>query len=357
MAGVGPGQWRALGARDEKERPVRIVSLLPSATESLCLVGGRRMLVGRSHECDWPAGLGDVPILTSSWQGSPPPNSSGPNGGATLAPGTAPGEIDRQVKERLASGGSLYRLDTELLASLKPDVILTQDLCEVCSIDLNTVRAAVRGLSPAPRIVSLNPSTVEDVFDDVLTVGAAAGLHTRAREEVVRLRERLFRAQEFVNPYVDGPVVGFLEWTDPLFVAGHWNVQLIERAGGRHPLNPTVAREGAGTASGMQQGERAAGKSVAVPERVFAAMKPEFIVIAPCGVGLDGAVEMARELAKKEWWGALPAVKKGRVAVVDGNQMFNRPGPRLVEAFEWLVGWMNGREELMPEQFPWRPLD
>lgn len=326
---------------------MRIVSLLPSATEILALVGGRGMLVGRSHECDFPGGLSDVPILTSSW------TTSGPTGGSAT---TAPAEIDRQVRDRLAAGESLYRLDTDLLASLKPDVILTQDLCEVCSIDLNTVRAAVRGLSPTPRIVSLNPHTVEDILDDVLTVGEAAGLHERAREEVVKLRERLFRAQEFVNPYVDGPVVGFLEWTDPLFGAGHWNVQLIERAGGRHPLNPTVAKEEAGAAAGPQQGERRAGKSIAVPEKVFAAMRPEFVVIAPCGVGLAGAMEMARELAKKEWWGELPAVRQGRVAVVDGNQMFNRPGPRVVEAFEWMVGWMNGREEMMPRGFPWLPL-
>lgn len=325
---------------------MRIVSLLPSATEILALVGGRGLLVGRSHECDFPAGLSDVPILTSSW------NSAGMGGGAT----TAPAEIDRQVRDRLAAGESLYRLDTDLLASLKPDVILTQDLCEVCSIDLNTVRAAVRGLSPTPRIVSLNPHTVEDVLDDVLTVGEAAGLHSRATEEVVKLRERMFRAQEFVNPFVDGPVVGFLEWTDPLFVAGHWNVQLIERAGGRHPLNPTVAKEEAGAAAGPQQGERRAGKSIAVPEKLFAAMRPEFVVIAPCGVGLEGAMGMARELARKEWWGESPAVRNGRVAVVDGNQMFNRPGPRLVEAFEWMVGWMNGREELVPRGFPWRRL-
>jgi ABC-type Fe3+-hydroxamate transport system substrate-binding protein len=228
---------------------------------------------------------------------------------------------------------------------------------EACSIDRSTIRAAVRGLSPNPRIVSLNPYTVEDVLDDVLTVGAAAGLHGKATEEVVKLRERLFRAQEFANPYEDGPVVGFLEWTEPLFVAGHWNVQLIERAGGRHPLNPTVAREEAGAAAGPQQGGRRAGKSIAVSEKVFAALRPEFIVIAPCGVGLEGAMGMARELAKKEWWGELPAVKKGRVAVVDGNQMFNRPGPRLVEAFEWMVGWMNGREELMPVGFPWTLMD
>ncbi len=316
---------------------MRIVSLVPSATETLCLVGGRGMLVGRSHECDFPSGLEGVPPLTAARTGR----------GDVAA-------IDAEVRQQLAEGRSLYTINEAEIERLQPDLILTQDVCSVCSIDLATVRRLAERMTPRPRVLSLNPTTVEGVLDDVLTVGEATGLAREAHAAALRLRERLFRAQEFVPPYVDGPVVGFLEWTDPLFIAGHWTVQLIERAGGRHPLNPTVAREDAGAAEGPQQAERTAGRSIAVPAEVFAGVRPEWLVVCPCGLGLDRAWEEMARLARMEWFRSVPAVRAGRVAVVDGNQMFNRPGPRLVDAFEWLVGWLQGRGELMPRGFPWR---
>lgn len=321
---------------------MRIVSLLPSATEIVCLLGGRGFLVGRSHECDYPAGLGEVPVLT----------------GPRTALGATPVEIDAEVRARLAEGQSLYTLDTDLLHRLRPDLILTQDLCKVCSIDLGTVRAVAAGMKPEPRVVSLNPHGVEDVLDDVLKVGEATGMTEAADEAVVKLKERMWRAADFVNPYTEGPRVGFLEWTEPLFVGGHWTPQLIERAGGRHLLNPTVAEEDSGAAAGPQAWARRAGASRRVDVEEFVESSPEVLVVCPCGVGLEGAVGMVRELEKKEWWGAFPAVKAAppRVAVVDGNQMFNRPGPRLVDAFEWLVGYLNDRPELIPAGFPWRRL-
>ncbi len=319
---------------------MRVVSLLPSATELLCFVGGRPALVGRSHECDYPAGIEGIPILTA--QATPP--------------GSPPAEIDRLVREQLALGCSLYTLNADRLAGLRPDLILTQDLCSVCSIDLRAVRTVADRLDPRPRVLSLNPQTVEDVLDDCLRVGEAAGLADQARAAVVGLRERLFRASEFVNPYQDGPSVAFLEWTDPIFVGGHWTPQLIERAGGRHPLNPTVAVAGSGAAAGPQQAMRRAGPSVRVTPEALVESRPEALVVCPCGVGLAGVRQMARELAGQKWWGELPAVRSGRVALVDGNQMFNRPGPRLVDAFEWLVGWLNGRPEPIPVGFPWEAL-
>src|SRR5690606_6297571 len=138
---------------------------------------------------------------------------------------------------------------------------------------------------------------------------------------------------------------------------GHWTVQLIERAGGRHPLNETVARPDAGAAAGPQQGERVAGKSVRAPAEALAATRPEALVIAPCGLSVEQtrrAVEA--DLRGQGWFEGLPAVRSGRVALVDGSRMFNRPGPRLAEAFEWLVGWLNGRPELIPEGFPWEEM-
>jgi iron complex transport system substrate-binding protein len=321
---------------------LRIVSLLPSATEVVCAIpDGMEMLVGRSHECDYPAEVKRLPVLT-----------------AARTCMTTSAEVDAQVRAALGAGQSLYTLDEALLAELRPDVIITQDLCQVCSVDLAAVARAAARMSPKPAVVSLNPTTVEGVFDDVLTVGRALGLEDAAQRTLVQLRERMYSAGEFVNPYADGPSVAFLEWTDPIFVGGHWTPQLIERAGGRHPLNPTrPVSESAGAAEGpIGQTQRAAGKSVTVPPEVLSATRPERIVICPCGLDLDQTRRQAQALLGQRWFADLPAVRAGNVALVDGNQMFNRPGPRLVDAFCWLVGWLNDRPELTPENFPWESL-
>jgi ABC-type Fe3+-hydroxamate transport system substrate-binding protein len=323
---------------------VRVVSLVPSATEILCLIGGRDLLVGRSHECDFPAGLASVPVLTASrtaFDTTDPRASAG---------------IDDAVRAAVGAGEPLYTLDAARLADLKPDLIITQDLCSVCSIDDETVRQVAARLKHSPAILSLNPTTVEDILDDLFRVGRAIGREPNAMHAAVALRERADRALEHVNAYVDGPVVGFMEWTDPVFVAGHWNVQLIERAGGRHPLNETVAKPGSGAAVGPQQAERVAGHSISVKPAVFTAVRPEAIVIAPCGLTLEQSAAEAAKLMAHAWFRDLPPVRAGRVAVVDGNQMFNRPGPRVFDALEFLVGWLNGREDLIPAGFPWRPL-
>ncbi len=317
---------------------MRIVSLLPSATEIVCLAGGREFLVGRSHECDFPASVSSVPVLT----------------GPRTPLGATPAEIDSVVRSHLGEGQSLYTLDTDLLHRLRPDLILTQDLCKVCSIDLAAVRAVAKSMDPRPRVLSLNPLGLEDVLDDVLRVGEAAGRAERASAEAVTLKERLWRAADHVNPYTDGPGVVFLEWTEPLFIGGHWTPQLIERAGGRHPLNPTTPDPNSGAAAGPQAWARKAGPSRQVEAEDLERARPDAIIVCPCGIPLDRASEMAAELSEKTWWNELPAVRQGRVAIVDGNQMFNRPGPRLVDAFEWLVGWLHDRPELVPTSFPWR---
>ncbi|MEQ8316407.1 MAG: ABC transporter substrate-binding protein [Phycisphaerales bacterium] len=335
---------------------MRIVSLLPSATEALCLVGGTDLLVGRSHECDFPDGLGHLPVLTAART----TYAGGPGSVGAAA------DVDRQVRETLsnASGGdappSLYSLDIEMLESLRPDIILTQNLCEVCSIALPEVQAAARRIGQKtgsePRVISLDPHTLEQVYDDCLAIGAAIGREDEATRAVAALRERFYAAAEIVPSFAYAPVVGFLEWTDPLFIAGHWTVQLIERAGGRHPLNETVPKEDAGAAAGAMHSERVAGKSIAVPPEVFAATAPEALVIAPCGLTLEQTHHATAEIAGQDWFRSLPAVQNGKVALVDGNQYFNRPGPRLVDAFEWLVAWLHEREDRVPAGFGWEAL-
>jgi ABC-type Fe3+-hydroxamate transport system substrate-binding protein len=303
---------------------MRVVSLLPSATELLAASAGPeslgRILVGRSHECDEPAGLDAVPVLTKART----------HGGAAA-------DIDAEVRAALSQGTSLYELDERLLAELAPDVILTQNLCEVCSIDLRTVERVAAELPKRPVIVSLDPKSVFDVFDDVLRVGEACGLGARAEEAMVSLRARYWSAVDYVNPYVPGPEVLFLEWTDPPFCGGHWTPSLIEAAGARHSLNAGGAKSRAVT-----------------PEEILEAA-PERVVVCPCGFDLARTRMEFAALEKTRWWPLLPAVleaKPGAIALVDGNRMFNRPGPRLVDAFEWLVAWINGRDELVPPGFP-----
>ena len=302
---------------------MRVVSLLPSATELLDAVTGDdlpSMLVGRSHECDAPAGIAQVPVLTRART----------HGGASAA-------IDAEVSASLASGGSLYELDERLLAELAPDVILTQSLCDVCSIDLRTVERVAAGLPKKPVVVNLDPKSVFDVFDDLLRVGEAVGRGGAAERAMVALRARYWTAVDFVNPYVPGPEVLFLEWTDPPFCGGHWTPALIEAAGARHSLNAAGAKSRRVT-----------------PEEILECA-PERVVICPCGFDLARTRAEYGLLQKTRWWPLLPAVmeaKPGAIALVDGNQMFNRPGPRLVDAFEWLVAWVNDRPELVPPGFP-----
>jgi ABC-type Fe3+-hydroxamate transport system substrate-binding protein len=277
------------------------------------------MLVGRSHECDYPASIGDRRILTSQR--------------TKVASSNA---IDRQVRETITAGDSLYELDKEALRDLRPDVILTQDLCEVCSIDLQTVRSIAQTIDPEPRIVSLDPKTIFDVFDDLLTIGKAVGLEERAEAEMVRLRARYWEAIDFVNPYAAGSEVAFLEWTDPPFAGGHWTPGLIQAAGGHHSLNATgePSRE-------------------ITPEELLESM-PDRVIVCPCGFDLERALQERKLLEETTWWKLLPAVQEGNIAVVDGSAMFNRPGPRLVDAFCWLVSWIQDRPEVHPEGFPVR---
>lgn len=340
--------------------PRRVVSLLPSATEIVGLLGAADRLVGRSHECDWPTGLEHTEVLTAQ---------------KTVFEASAPDaarRVDQQVREALSEGdaASLYHLDVARLRELKPDLIITQDLCSVCSIDLNTVRDAAKQIADdsgaEPRILSLNPQTLEGVFDDILAVGQALGCPDLARQELVELRARYYRASDFVTSFGPLQTVLFLEWTDPLFCAGHWTPQLIERAGGSHPLNPTEPIPGSGQGIGPQQASRRAGKSVSVPIEAIEAVERsgpggtggwDRVIVCPCGLNLREAHAETAKLLEKPWFSNLKAVQQGQVAIVDGNQMFNRPGPRLIDAYEWLVGWLNDRPELIPSNFPWECLD
>lgn len=319
---------------------MRVVSLLPSATEIVCLLGAGEFLVGRSHACDFPPVVESIPILTAQ----------------RTDPDAEPHGTDRLVREARALGQSIYTVDTGLLASLKPDLILTGDAGSVCSVDAEAVGEAAgeigRRTGREPEVLSLNPKTIEDILDDVLRVGQALGRETEAERVLMAMRTALLEAQDWVTPFAGhGVVVGFLAWTEPLFVGGHWTVQMIERAGGVHPWNETVRRPNAGAAAGVQQAQRVAGPCISVSIEEFAAADPEIVVVAPCGYGLERSARAARVLFEQDWFRSLPAARSGRVVAADGNAYFNRPGPRVVEAFGWLVSLIqerSGWEEMIP---------
>ena len=328
-------------------RAPRVVSVLPSATEMLCHIGGGHLLVGRSHEDNYPTSITHLPVVTGQ-----------------KTEFTTAIDVDRQVSEALSSGQSLYTIDEKLIASLRPDVILTQDICSVCAIDLRTVERMAATMDPRPAVVSLNPLGLEDVLRNLLEVGEAVGMQAEAAAAKAALEARLSSADELVAeatrqrqqseakaaqpPSVAAPpCVAFIEWPDPLYVGGHWTPQLIERAGGTHPLNP--ARRGG------------AAKSFAVPSEAMLETNPSLVVLAPCGLALPQTRLEAARMRTLPWWPRLSASCGGRVALVDGDAMFNRPGPRLVDAYEWLVATLHALPERAPPQngFPaeWLPTD
>ncbi len=318
---------------------MRIVSLVPSGTEIVCQLGLGGSLVGRSHVCDVPSGVLTVPSLT----------------GQRIDADAALHEPDEAGLGFVARRSSLYTLDTEMLVSLRPDVIVMPDESGDCPLDAADVDAALGTLGGSTVAVRLGPRSIEDILDDVLRVGAACGREAAAGAVVARLRGRLFEAMDYVAAFDPcRPVVGCIEGIEPLRVAGLWTVQLIERAGGRHPLNETVRRAIDGAASGPQQAQRVAGPAVTVSPEDFAATRPELVIVAPRGASLEGAVAAAEALWKQAWFRSLPSARSGRVAAVAGDAMVSRPGPRVVDALEFLVGWVQGRPGVIPVEFPWR---
>ncbi len=302
----------------------RVVSLLPSATEIACALGFGEQLVGRSHECDFPATVRGLPALTQP----------------KLDVGRAAAEIDAEVRARGRDGLSVYRVDAERLRALAPDVILTQDQCEVCAASLADVEQALaRWQGGAPRVVSLDPRTLRDVFRDFARVAAALGAPERGRALADALSQRVSDLGERAAGLHTQPSVVPIEWIDPLMTAGHWLPELVALAGGR----ALFGEPGRPSASARWEEIRAT--------------DPDVLVVLPCGFDLSRTrVELA-PLRAQPGFSELRAVREGRAFLVDGNQYMNRPGPRLVDSLEILC------ELLHPEAFPpahrgsgWEPL-
>lgn len=289
---------------------MRIISLLPSATEIVCALGLSEALVGVTHECDYPPVARTRPIVTHSLLDHERATSE---------------EIDQAVRQQLRDGLSLYELDYALLAQLAPDLVLTQALCEVCAVAYGDVERAIRDISAegdslAPHVLSLEPHGLEDILATIEYVGAAAGVAQRAATLVSALRVRIERVRARTALAERRPRVACLEWIDPTFGPGHWLPELVELAGGC-----------AGLGVAHHDSRRVAWEAVI-------AFAPEVIIVTPCGFDLRRTVaEAAQILPNRNGWAALPAVRQGRVYAVDGNAYFSRPGPRIVDSLELLA--------------------
>jgi iron complex transport system substrate-binding protein len=283
---------------------MRIVSLIASSTEIVCALGMGDELVGRSHECDFPAWVKRLPSVTAP---------KFPTDGTSY-------EIDQRVKAIVQEGLAVYRVDAAALDALRPDVILTQSQCEVCAVSTKDVEAAVCQLvGSRPRIVSLEPNALDDVWRDIARVAEALGVVERGRTLVGELQARIDAVAARARTAASRPTVACIEWVEPLMAAGNWMPTLVELAGGTNLFG-------------------AAGKHS--PWMTFdelAARDPEVIVILPCGYDVARASQDLPLLEKEPRWRGLRAVRDGRVFVADGNQYFNRPGPRVVESLEILA--------------------
>jgi len=282
----------------------RIVSLIASATEIVCALGFESQLVGRSHECDYPASVKSLPQLTS-------PKFKVE--GSSL-------EIDQRVKSIVEEALSVYRVDPALLEELNPTHIITQSQCEVCAVSLKDVEAAVCQLtSSQPMIVSLEPNSLDDVWTDIMRVGEALSASDRAEQLVDELRGRMDDIVQRTHWVDSNPTVAYVEWIDPLMAGGNWMPELISMAGGVNLFGE------AGKHSPWMTWEELVAKD------------PDIIFVSPCGFDMPRTLEEMNILSNKPKWDSLKSVKGGRVFVADGNQYFNRPGPRLAESLEILA--------------------
>lgn len=290
----------------------RIVSLIASATEIICALGLEEGLVGRSHECDYPGSVRPLPVCTEP---------KFPTDGTSYA-------IDQRVKAILQEGLSVYRVHADLLKDLRPEVIVTQSQCEVCAVSLQEVEQAVCDwVESRPKIVSLEPNALADVWSDIRRTADALGVSDRGEALVDELRSRMKDIESLADPAPRRPTVACIEWIDPLMAAGNWMPELVEMAGGRNLFGEAGKHSPWMSWSELQEAD------------------PEMILVLPCGFDLERTRQEMPPLTGRAGWKDLQAVRENRVFLTDGNQYFNRPGPRLAESLEILA------ELIHPEVF------
>jgi iron complex transport system substrate-binding protein len=300
----------------------RIVSLLPAATEIATALGLLDQVVGVSHECDFPAEANARPRVTHC---------------AVHNTGLTSGEIDQWVRRRLRDNGTIYTIDELLLRQLRPDVILTQKLCDVCAVGYGTVAGLAETLPGPPKVVNLEPTSLSDIFDDIRRVAEACGVPERARGIITRLSERVEAVQVRAGRISNRPRCFLMEWVDPPFCSGHWGPELVEIAGGQDSLG------------------RRHQPSAQVDWREVVDTRPEIIVLALCGYDINRARRDYELLRSFPDFDSLPAAHDGEIYLVNASAYFARPGPRIVDSLEILAGILHARE--FPEFASRRPDD
>jgi iron complex transport system substrate-binding protein len=283
---------------------MKIASLLPSATEIVCALGLADSLVGVSHECDFPPEIVGRPVLTEP----------------KIDPSRSSAEIDAAVRRLVRDGLSVYRIKTDVLERLQPDLIVTQEHCDVCAVSYDEVVAATGQLLPAATIVSLKPVRLADIFTDIQRVADAAGCSAAGSTLTQQLHARLEAIRSRVHTTRSRPRVACIEWLEPLMAAGNWIPELVQLGGGTYDQ--------------VEPG----GHSPTISWEALTAAAPDVIIIMPCGFKLAQTKGELPRLTAHPAWSRLPAVRNRRVYAVDGNAYLNRPGPRIAESAELLAG-------------------
>jgi iron complex transport system substrate-binding protein len=289
----------------------KIISLLPAATEILVALGLESQLIGRSHECDYPLSIFNVPVCST----------------AKFIPGSNSAEIDRQVKEILSDSLSIYQIDRELIKQLSPDIIITQAQCEVCAVSLSDVELALKDLLDKEcRVISLQPNNLDDIYKDIQMLAnelnvpdSGLSLLELSEERINIIRHKL----KFIN---EKPIVACIEWLSPLMIAGNWTPEIVEIAGGL---------------AGLTQ----AGKhSSYLNFDDILELNPDILVIMPCGFSIQRTLQEIHLLLDLPGWSDLKAVQNQKIFIVDGNQYFNRSGPRITDSIEIMAEIINPKQ-------------
>ena len=290
---------------------LKIISLLPAATEIICALGLESQLVGRSHECDFPESVKQLPVCSS----------------ASFIPGSDSAAIDRQVKEILTGALSIYTIDRELIRKLNPDVIITQAQCEVCAVSLKDLEDALEGLLDKEcRIISLQPNTLTDVYNEISEIAGVLGVSSRAAELLERADERIDIIRHKLKFLSEKPKVACIEWLAPLMIAGNWTPELVQIAGG----DPILAVNGK--------------HSPFIGFDDILREDPDIVIAMPCGFPVQRTLQEINLLLDHPAWSNLKAVKNNRIYIADGNQYFNRSGPRLTDSIEILAEIINTKQ-------------
>ncbi len=288
----------------QKKPDLKIASLLPSATEIVCALGLEENLVGITHECDFPAGIEYKPHLTASRISHETMSSA---------------EIDHAVRSQLDGHGSIYDLDNELLQKLNPDLIITQELCDVCAVSYKIVQKAAKIYAADAQVVSLEPNTIEDIFENIKTVGELCGVSEKADEVVQNLQNRLDKIRQKTENLEKSPRVFMLEWLEPPFAPGHWTPEQVKIAGGNCLLG------------------KAGEKSVTTTYEAIIESKPEILVLIPCGYYTKDILRQLPKTKFPESFKEIPAFQNVEIWALDATSYFSRPAPRVVDGVEILA--------------------